>query len=126
MNKYTIKRKTEYYDIIEVEASSDDEAKAKARQIAEDPEYTDDSVFDQEIYEIISKKEIAPVITIKLDQTYLGENDATIIWEYTYKGEEMIRERIVGYYHGEPTIEDMKIFAFRGVEGTLDLDGIYD
>lgn len=65
-------------------------------------------------------------IRIKVRQTYLAEMDATIIWEFIYKGEEMIRERIVGYYHGEPTKEDMKNYAFRGVEGVLDLDGIFD
>ena len=61
-------------------------------------------------------------IRFKVGQTYTSENDATIIWEWTYKGDDLIRERIVGYYHGEPDVDSMKEYAFRGVEGILDLD----
>lgn len=68
------------------------------------------------------KREVKQEIRIKVDQTYTAGNDATIIWEWIYKGEDLIRERIVGYYHGKPNKEDMKECAFRGVEGILDLD----
>lgn len=61
-------------------------------------------------------------IRIKIGHTYTRGNDATIIWEWIWKGEKCLRERIIGYYHGEPNKEDTKDWAFRGVEGVIDLD----
>lgn len=125
MKEYNIKVITAYSDTLTVIANNDDEAKDKARDIVEAPDYeSHDNTFEFETYEIVSVKE-TDAIRIELEQSYIGRNDATIIWEYTYKGDNLIRERIVGYYHGEPTKEDMKKYAFRGVEGVLDLDDIY-
>lgn len=72
--------------------------------------------------EYVTRKDIY----IKLEQAYWASYDCTIIWEYVYYGNEMARERICGYYHGKPTKERMKEFAFRGVECTLDIPGIYN
>ena len=125
MKEYEVKVIVAYSDILTVRANNDDEAKSKARDVVEDPEYESHfDIFESETYEIISSKEI-DTIRIELEQSYLASNDATIIWEYTYKGDDIIRERIVGYQHGEPTKEDMKKYAFGGVEGIIDLDDIY-
>lgn len=127
MKEYKVKVIVSYSDTITVRANNDEEAKNKAREVVAAEDYDSDYLenFEAETYEIVSSKEIDE-IKIKLEQTYLFTNDATIIWEYTYKGEEIVRERIVGYYHGEPTVENMKKYAFRGVEGVLDLDDIYE
>ena len=61
-------------------------------------------------------------VQFKIGHTYTMCNDATIIWEWIYKGDELIRERIVGYYHGKPDKNETKKYAFRGVEAILDLD----
>lgn len=65
-------------------------------------------------------------ISVRLEQGYFNEYDVTIIWEYTYLEERLIRERICGFYHGKPTELGLRQYAFKGVEGVLDWPGIYD
>ena len=63
-------------------------------------------------------------VRIKVGQTYTVGNDSTIIWEWAYKGNALIRERIIGYYHGEPNDDDLREFAYGGVDGLLDVDDV--
>jgi len=63
-------------------------------------------------------------VRIKVGQTYTVGNDSTIIWEWTYKGNALIRERIIGYYHGVPNDNDLREFAYGGVDGLLDVDDV--
>ena len=127
MKEYKVKVTMANSGIIEVKAETDEEAKDKAREMIAcgktDDTFMDD--FEYEKYEIVSSKPINEY-RIKLIQTYLASNDCTIIWELIYKGDEMERERIVGYYHGYPTKEDLEAYAYKGVEGIIDDDSIYD
>ncbi len=127
IKKYKVKVTVGYSDVIEVEAKTDDEAKEKTREIVGsddyDSYYLENFEFDK--YEIVSSEPIDE-IRIELEQGYFSIYDTTIIWEYTYKGDEMIKETIVGYYHGEPTKEDLKKFAYRGVSGVIGLDSVFD
>ena len=61
---------------------------------------------------------------IEYSQEYLPSRDMTIIFEDMSVNGTMysVRERIVGFYHGEPTEEDFKKYYSKGCEAVMDED----
>lgn len=51
-----------------------------------------------------------------LEQGYIKDMDVTVIWEYVYADGELTSEKIVGFYHGEPSEENLKTYAYTGTE----------
>ena len=108
--KVTEKTATYFY----VDAESDDEAKRKVHRIREQHDYCDDDgEFEGEEYEILEKRTVNGK---DLGTGYIKEMDTTIIWENEYVEGELIHERIVGYYHGEPNDYNTAQYAYKGVE----------
>ena len=101
-------------------AESKEEAEKIMDAIMNKPDFKSDGEFTETEVNVIHEEPYG--IWFKLEQTYHSAMDCTIIWEFVYNGDECIRERICGYYHGEPDEESFKEYAFRGVEGCLDIE----
>ena len=95
---------------------NEEEAVKNMRNEMERPEWTGPEEFVSEKVEVVGYKMINGT---DLEQFYLGETDTTIIWEYTYEDGELIKEQIIGYYHGEPNSENLERYAYKGVIGRM-------
>lgn len=51
----------------------------------------------------------------EIHTSYIPEEDATIVWQYLFVGEECIQRTIVGWYHGSPDERGTKTFSHLGV-----------
>ena len=47
--------------------------------------------------------------------TYILTEDATIVWQYLFVGDECIQRTIVGWYHGDPDERSTEMFSRLGV-----------
>lgn len=54
-------------------------------------------------------------VRTELHVTYILAEDATVVWQYLFVGEECIQRTIVGWYHGEPDECGTKQFSHLGV-----------
>lgn len=99
-----------------MDGNTEEEAIANMEKEMERPDWTGPEEFVQEKVEVVGYKMIDGT---DLEQFYMSEIDTTIIWEYTYENGKLIKEQIVGYYHGEPTKENMKQYAYHGVIGRM-------
>lgn len=117
MKEYAIKAKETTSGIFYIRANSEEEALSKFAELTVDGGYRD---MMEEVEEFTTEiVEYTMIDGAELEQFYLSETDTTIIWEYTYEDGELIKEQIVGYYHGKPTEENMKQYAYHGVIGRL-------
>ena len=108
-NEYTIVARETVSGTFYIRAGSEEEALAKFEELTLDGGYRDmmDDVDDFHA-DIVSHTVINGT---ELEQGYIPEMDVTIIWEYTYQNGELIKEQIVGYYHGEPNNYNLKQYA---------------
>lgn len=54
-------------------------------------------------------------VRTELHTSYILEEDATIVWQYLYVGEECIQRTIVGWYHGSHDERSTNMFSHLGV-----------
>ena len=78
--------------------------------------------FLADVYEYLSsflesvKTNLEPDwITWEIETGYVPELDMTIITQDTYEGGHLVKEEIIGFYHGEPNDEDTKTYSHKGV-----------
>ena len=54
-------------------------------------------------------------VRTEIHASYDITEDATVVWQYLFVGEECIQRTIVGWYHGDPTEEGTERFSHLGV-----------
>lgn len=112
MKEFKIKYCQTCSDVFKVKAMTEDEAIDMVREMVNTPEYYGPENFETENYEVIEHKILTGT---KFEQGYIPEMDSTVIIKYQYENGELIKETVVGYYHGEPYEGGIKDYAMRGV-----------
>ena len=113
---YSISYQETRFGIYDVVANSEIEAKEKLLEMikhnkVEDPQnYCDSSmvVIETTNYD-----------GVEIDTMYSPEGDITFIMEYTYRKGDIVAEKVIGFYHGEPDEKDTKIYATKGTTAIL-------
>lgn len=115
--EYTLKVTETTSGIFYIRAASKEKAVEKFLDETDDGGYRDMMETVENFTVDIVGEEI--IDGTEIEAFYLGETDTTIIWEYFYERGVMVREQIIGYYHGTPDEENTKEYAYHGVIGLV-------
>lgn len=114
--EYTIRYEETYYNVYEVAANSEEEAK----KILLNRIHTGDESGPENCCG--SNLQVLAVTNIdgrEVEEVYAEEADTTFIMEYTYRDGELIAEQVIGFYHGYPNSEDTKTCSGMGTVAIL-------